>query len=973
MKIPSAVLVSLGLVLASRAAEPTIVAKGPHHRTWQTTREVLAPDGSARTVTSSYVELQGGLHRRTEQGWTETNPRLELFQDGAVARELQYSAIFAPNLATPGAIDLLLPNGDRLQGHLIGLALTEGDRSVLIAEVKDCAGVIGGGAQNELTFLDAFTDFNISVQYVLRRDRVSQNVLFEQQIAHPREWGMSDNAVLELITEWTTFPQVKIEQREPIDGLAAHHVSFDSMEFVSGKAFPVGDEANATAVSKTWEIFAGQRNCLVEKIPWKAIAPELAKLPPVARDWRKKEAPLMARNQLRLPRREQARAAVKPIQMAQVSAPPRGYVADWELVSSVNWFRWSNSVTHYIAGNISIKTNIFEGGTVIRYAPTNSARLSITGPVTCLSSIYAPIFFVPRDDASIGEPIGTASLSGMYANTALYLDNLTSGQIYELSNLRITHADTAIRFQGGNGHKLRNVQIVNCNYAVSSYQSEFQVLNGLFSKINTYAVHPAYTGGTIGTLQNVTIRECNTLVPIYGTARLTNSLLVAVTNIVGSGGSFSGAYNGTNSNPASVFQPVGAGYSYLTNNSSFRDAGTTNIDSTLLSSLNELTTYPPILAGHLVIIGNTNLTLLPQAGRDTDTPDLGYHYTPIDFIFGGAYVTNSTITLQPGTAIGLYSPTNGGSSTYAIALADSSKFLSDGAPANLNRIVRYNTVQEQSTSTWNTTPNDHIITAWSGLGTVVAPEARFTFTEWSMPAADGHHFRGYSGTAAVVPFSHCQFIGGKFRTDRPQVSITNCLFHRVATDINGADYEINPNFQNTHLYGGSLSLNPEAGGTWIVYDSLFHGTTVSQAGTITHDYNGYITNTPGQWLTNSGTANVWTNTFEYQTGALGRFYQPTNSGFLGLGSTNANYLQLFHFTCTTNNVKETNSVVDIGFHYVATSGGLPIDTDSDGTPDYLEDANGNGSVDSGETDWQSGTDPGLRVLITRPRNGAILP
>jgi hypothetical protein len=73
-------------------------------------------------------------------------------------------------------------------------------------------------------------------------------------------------------------------------------------------------------------------------------------------------------------------------------------------------------------------------------------------------------------------------------------------------------------------------------------------------------------------------------------------------------------------------------------------------------------------------------------------------------------------------------------------------------------------------------------------------------------------------------------------------------------------------------------------------------------------------------------------------------------------------------------VKETNSVVDIGYHYVAlNTNGLPLDTDGDGFPDYLEDANGNGVVDSGETDWQSASDLGLKVLITRPRAGGIIP
>jgi hypothetical protein len=64
--------------------------------------------------------------------------------------------------------------------------------------------------------------------------------------------------------------------------------------------------------------------------------------------------------------------------------------------------------------------------------------------------------------------------------------------------------------------------------------------------------------------------------------------------------------------------------------------------------------------------------------------------------------------------------------------------------------------------------------------------------------------------------------------------------------------------------------------------------------------------------------------------------------------------------------------VDIGPHYVAlNTSGNPQDTDSDGLPDYFEDWNGNGSVDSGETDWQDSGDFGLRVYITRPRNSII--
>ena len=67
--------------------------------------------------------------------------------------------------------------------------------------------------------------------------------------------------------------------------------------------------------------------------------------------------------------------------------------------------------------------------------------------------------------------------------------------------------------------------------------------------------------------------------------------------------------------------------------------------------------------------------------------------------------------------------------------------------------------------------------------------------------------------------------------------------------------------------------------------------------------------------------------------------------------------------------------MDIGDHVGAgDANGLPLDTNGDGIPDYLEDANGNGLVDSSELDWSSlYYDQGFKVFIARPRNGSQLP
>ncbi len=135
--------------------------------------------------------------------------------------------------------------------------------------------------------------------------------------------------------------------------------------------------------------------------------------------------------------------------------------------------------------------------------------------------------------------------------------------------------------------------------------------------------------------------------------------------------------------------------------------------------------------------------------------------------------------------------------------------------------------------------------------------------------------------------------------------------------------------------------------------------TNSQTGTgtgnITKSHNAYESATSF-----GGVTNVTLSGFTFAGSKLGPWYQsPTNLS--NVGSRTAANAGLYHHTTVTAQTKEGSSVVDVGFHYVATdSNGLPLDADSDGIPDYLEDRNGNGSgtPDSGETDWDNGYNSG---------------
>ncbi|MCZ7636849.1 MAG: hypothetical protein M5U12_12870 [Verrucomicrobia bacterium] len=74
-----------------------------------------------------------------------------------------------------------------------------------------------------------------------------------------------------------------------------------------------------------------------------------------------------------------------------------------------------------------------------------------------------------------------------------------------------------------------------------------------------------------------------------------------------------------------MFQTVQQGAHYLAAGSPYRNwsAALTTIDSGLLQDLRQLTTYPPVaLTSDFAV----STTLSPQAQRDVDTMDLGYHY-----------------------------------------------------------------------------------------------------------------------------------------------------------------------------------------------------------------------------------------------------------------------------------------------------------------------------------------------------------
>jgi hypothetical protein len=832
-------------------------------------------------------------------------------------------------------------------------------QSELIAEIKDSIGELQ--PPNEIFYKDAFDSVLAHLRYTYRKGGFIQDVIVLEGIELPAGFA-PDSSMIEIWTEFTEAP-VPQKTQQVRGGMTDETLKFGAMRIGSGKAFALGDaNARSAPISKRWLQIEG-RFFLIEAVRFAAVKAELDRLPAPRQQaaLRRKPGVQVAtvgadRRPFPALRQARAKAGGGKIQMASLPQPNRGLVLDYDLTGSVTDFTFHADTTYYISGTVQLDgVTTFEGGCVVKYAPTNSATLQTSGEIRWNTDPYRPAVFTARDDHSTGAQVGSAALSGKYADIALFLDG---APVNPLRHLRISHASVGVACNSA--FELAHAQFVKCGTAVSGSETTLGLGNVLvFDSVTV-------VGGSDLTISgaNLTVHQCGTFhASSSSSATLTNSLFVNQTNW-GSVNKTLGFCYETN---VSVFQTVGAASHYLATNSPLRNIGTTNINSGLLADLRKRTTYPPIVLGGGSWFSNS-LTLYPQAQRDTDTPDLGYSYEPLDYVLGGLPLTNATITLATGVAIGTYTPVHG----YGLALFGGAKLLSEGTPTQPNRIVRYNTVQEQANTNWTYNSSyGSVLTAW--FSTSPGPESYFRFTDWSVLAADVPHFWGNSEDTGNHVFKDCQFHGGTFYNIRPHLNVTNCLFERTWAYVDDFD-QMNAHFRNCTFQGSELWLAQYGTGEWSFKDNLFDGVALYQDNNATNNYNAYTTNATRIFPNGANDVLLSVTNVAYQTGWLGRFYLPTNltshSVLLNAGSRTADAAALYHYTTSTNQTKELTSQVDIGFHYVAVnSSGQPIDTDGDGLPDYFEDANGNGSADSGETDWQSynslnglsGT-PGLEVF-----------
>ena len=378
----------------------------------------------------------------------------------------------------------------------------------------------------------------------------------------------------------------------------------------------------------------------------------------------------------------------------------------------------------------------------------------------------------------------------------------------------------------------------------------------------------------------------------------------------------------------------------------------------LLASLRQKTTYPPVSFTNVNF--SSTIEFSPQASRDTNLlyVDLGYHYEPLDYVFGGC-ISYSNFTFTAGTAVGWFRTTSGWMHAgYGIDMGTNVTVQFAGTVVAPTYWVRLNTVQEQD------------YTAGYGQAgiesqtSVNIPIVSGNFLRCSAMAGEQRSYFSDDYGYIHVMMLNSEFWGGSLDGYGDILYYTNCLMQRVDMELWNGNTTGNLTLRNCTFFGGTFSMQRTVGGALpvSVRDSAFDGTSISTSdyyGTNSsvsdYNYNAYTNRTDPFSIGGSHDV-IMTNGFVWQTNWFGNYYEPTNSLLINKGDTNANLLGLYHFTTQTNQIKEANSIVDIGYHYVAANtNGLPDDTDGDGIPDYLEDANGDGIFESdqvpNESNW----------------------
>jgi hypothetical protein len=619
-------------------ASPRAVAHDVGSTEWQTVRLVTnALTGVVTARTGRVVELASGLNYRDAEGrWRPSRAEFTRAPGGYVAERGPHRVVLPDVMRAEGVV---LTAQDGLQLRCAPLCLGYYDpvtgRSVTlaIAQLAPAEQI----APNQIAYAGLFQNPDATVRYTYERYGFSQEVVFHQAPPPPELFGLSARARLEVITEFgpeTATPQ-KTEHVLRSETNLLSRATLAELDWTDetlrfgnsfvmrpGKAFAwpaVGDALDAAPVAKRFEVI-GDRPVLIEAVEHLQVRALLNALPACQPSigWQAaNHQPRQTGASRALPTAYQTTPLAESTLLAGFRLDRDGLVLDWQAIlpgSTLSVLQ--GDTTYLVSGNVYLSGVTIEGGAVVKFVQSPPPTLSFQG-LTCRTTFYHPAFFTALTDNMVGEIIDPSPYqidpgNPYFADTALDLWVYNT----DVQHLRISNARQAIRFNSMGslnsyyGNRLRHVQILRCQDAVrvdgnSSYPNSLTIGNALLTEVSRTAF-VLHMQGANATAEHVTVDQCVNLVGSYvysgvNWATLKNSVLASVAHAIdpaGSALSLAGYFNGFYESPqfgteirstaVSPFLAPETGEEaahYLADGTTFRDAGTTSIDATLLGEL----------------------------------------------------------------------------------------------------------------------------------------------------------------------------------------------------------------------------------------------------------------------------------------------------------------------------------------------------------------------------------------------------
>jgi hypothetical protein len=499
-----AIVAMLALSLFAAGADflTALPERGPHHHV-------------VSTSAGAYVAVANGMHYFDGSEWKESDPTIDVQQNGVVALRLPHKLLFGQSLAA--GVDILTPDGLHLRGAPRAIAYFDAldGRAVVLGRLRDVpttAAQVRRG--NVVVYPDAFEGVRANVRYIVEKGSLIQCVVFAENLPDPAVFGMNRDSVR--IEIWNAFteapppqqtetlvwaepnPTLRMLMAEP--DLIDATLVFGEMRIIPGRGFllssldgnpaPGMDIPGSVPVFKRW-IEDEDEAWLIESIEYKAVQEKLARLPASSLVINPNTANEYISDEREFPPVIAAQAVNLPIQV--VSSPPaeEGFGLDYTLVYSTSSWTFQSGVTYLVDGSFTISSSTtIQTNAIIKYR--RNAVLTVSGTITTPSTGPAAIL-TSFDDYTVGELLPGGTPVGYIGSTALSLYNVNNYYGTYVENLEFRQFKTAINYYSTSGsHTIRNCRFHVCQTGLYAYYTSATLQNSVMCAVPTqYTNYPA--------------------------------------------------------------------------------------------------------------------------------------------------------------------------------------------------------------------------------------------------------------------------------------------------------------------------------------------------------------------------------------------------------------------------------------------------------------------------------------------------